>query len=65
MCSWSSGYSVIADTIDFNYAIRPILVQKYFLCHGPDPNGRKANLRLDTYEGDTALLKNDSKAIDS
>jgi hypothetical protein len=53
-----------ADKVDFNYAIRPILVQKCFLCHGPDPNSRKANLRLDTYEGATALMKNGSKAID-
>lgn len=49
---------VIADTIDLNYAIRPILVQKCFLCHGLDPNIRKANLRVDTYEGATALFKN-------
>ena len=34
----------IADKVDFNYDIRPILVQKCFLCHGPDPNSRKANL---------------------
>jgi hypothetical protein len=53
-----------ADKVDFNYAIRPILVQKCFLCHGPDPNSRKANLRLDTYEGATALMKNGYKAID-
>ena len=55
---------VIADTIDLNYAIRPILVQKCFKYHGSDLSSRKGNLRLDTYKGDTALLKNVAKAID-
>ena len=54
----------IPDTVDFNYHVRPILVQKCYLCHGPDESSRKANLRLDTYEGATALLKNGGRAID-
>jgi len=54
----------IAEKVDFNYHIRPILVQKCFLCHGPDPSSRKANLRLDTYEGATSLSKDGNKAID-
>ena len=54
----------LADKVDFNYDIRPILVQKCYLCHGPDPSSRKGNLRLDTYEGATALTKNGEKAID-
>ena len=53
----------IADKVDFNYDIRPILVQKCYLCHGPDPGSRKGNLRLDTYEGATAVLKDGLKAI--
>ena len=54
----------LADKVDFNYDIRPILVQKCYLCHGPDASSRKGNLRLDTYEGATALTKNGEKAID-
>ncbi len=54
----------IADKVDFNYDIRPILVQKCYLCHGPDPSSRKGNLRLDTYEGATSLTKDGNKAID-
>ena len=38
-------------TIDFNFQVRPILSDKCFNCHGPDPRNRKAGLRLDTKEG--------------
>jgi len=56
--------AALPQQVDFNYDIRPILVQKCYLCHGPDPSSRKANLRLDTYEGATALTKEGLKAID-
>ena len=35
------------EKLDFNFAIRPILADRCFLCHGPDERNRKADLRLD------------------
>lgn len=51
------------EKVNFNFEVRPILVQKCYLCHGPDPKSRKADLRLDTFEGATAKLKGGHKAI--
>jgi hypothetical protein len=49
--------------VDFNFDVKPILVQKCYLCHGPDSGSRKAGLRLDTFEGATAALKEGGHAI--
>lgn len=36
--------------IDFNQDVQPILASRCFACHGPDPEMRKAGLRLDLAE---------------
>jgi hypothetical protein len=42
--------------IVFNRDIRPILADRCFSCHGPDPNKRQAGLRLDRPEAALGVL---------
>jgi Protein of unknown function (DUF1553)/Protein of unknown function (DUF1549)/Planctomycete cytochrome C/Concanavalin A-like lectin/glucanases superfamily len=44
-----------AHQIDFNQDVQPILASNCFSCHGPDPEMRKAGLRLDL--GESAFKK--------
>src|SRR6187455_3140356 len=45
-----SGATKTDRTLSYNHDIRPILSENCFYCHGPDPNKRKAKLRLDIRE---------------
>ena len=38
------------EHLDFNQDVQPILASNCFSCHGPDPEMRKANFRLDLEE---------------
>jgi hypothetical protein len=40
-----------ADSVEFNRDIRPVLSDKCFTCHGPDPGNRKTKLRFDQESG--------------
>ncbi|HSU55514.1 MAG TPA: PSD1 and planctomycete cytochrome C domain-containing protein [Candidatus Dormibacteraeota bacterium] len=39
-----------SSSISYNRDVRPILSDNCFYCHGPDPNKRKAKMRLDIRE---------------
>ena len=38
---------LLAEPLNFNRDVRPILSENCFYCHGVDGNKREANLRLD------------------
>lgn len=48
---------------DFTRDIEPILADHCYQCHGPDPGGRKANLRLDQLSSATHTLKDGKIAV--
>jgi hypothetical protein len=50
LCYPTFGATKTDRAISYNRDIRPILSDNCFYCHGPDPNKRKAKLRLDIRE---------------
>lgn len=40
-------YATLPENVDYNFHIKPILSDRCYNCHGPDPQTRKAGLRLD------------------
>ncbi len=59
-CHREAEEVVIPEEIDFNFHVRPILSNNCFLCHGPDPSSREADLRLDE-EQYTLMSRDGSK----
>ena len=53
---------LVPDSISYNFHVRPILSDKCFICHGPDANKRKADLRLDIAEEAYKALKENPSA---
>ena len=49
-CHHQSQRANSAQHLDFNQTVQPILARNCFSCHGPDPEMRKAGLRLDLEE---------------
>jgi len=66
IASWyvaSSSPFLVADSLEYNRDIRPILAEHCFSCHGFDKAARAADLRLDNQESSSRILESGSVAI--
>ena len=59
----SASLSATAAPVDYNREIRPIISNLCNKCHGFDDKERKAELRLDTEEGQRIALPSGQKAV--
>jgi hypothetical protein len=59
-CLVAATVHAAAPAVDYNRAVRPLLSNHCFQCHGPDATKRQAGLRLD--DADAALKPADSGA---
>ncbi len=57
------GSTAAAGGDDFARDVRPILSNRCFKCHGPDPEKREAGLRLDLREDALRELESGARAI--
>ncbi len=57
-----SAVGQVNRAVEFNRQVRPILADRCFRCHGPDPSQRQAELRLDVRES-AIELHDDHPAI--
>ncbi len=55
--------SQLPSKIDYNLHIKPILSDRCFKCHGPDPNKREGGLRLDLVAEATKKQKSGDIAV--
>jgi hypothetical protein len=53
----------LPKNVSYNFHIRPVLSDKCFKCHGPDPSHREAGLRLDIADSAYAPLRNTKGAF--
>ncbi|QDV44854.1 Planctomycete cytochrome C [Stieleria neptunia] len=51
------SWHCLAEDLDFNRDVRPILSDKCYFCHGPDEGHREAGLRLDVREEAIDLIE--------
>ncbi|MEX1039640.1 MAG: PSD1 and planctomycete cytochrome C domain-containing protein [Pirellulaceae bacterium] len=47
LTGWEVETARASEKPDYNQEVRPILTENCFACHGPDPEHREADLRLD------------------